>query len=205
MKLPNFTRPLYVARENSRFSSLFFAGGSLLCPRPPLLLSKHATQAKLAAKSEEKRLLNKTQKVSFSFSKLWYGPLGFNRENFANIWQIKWNWIISMKFETVRIYFFSEFSFCCHRKILQPWQRDVTTSAQSRTHSLQDFWSARADKKAWRVWVRDCWRLYFNFTGKAIPQHCTTITETLPCSICFRSSNKNIVWVVWMHLWDRFK
>ena len=34
-------------------------------------------------------------------------------------------------------------------------------------------------KKPERVWVRDCWRLYFNFTGKAIQQHCTTITETL--------------------------
>ena len=33
-----------------------------------------------------------------------------------------------MKFETVRIYFLSEFSVCCHPKILLPWQRDVTTS-----------------------------------------------------------------------------
>ena len=30
-------------------------------------------------------------------------------ENFANIWQIKWNWIWqSIKFETVRIFFFSD-------------------------------------------------------------------------------------------------
>ena len=63
--------------------------------------------------------------VSFSFSKLWYGPFGFNPENFANIWQIKWKWIRSRKFETVRIYFFSEFSVCSHPKILQPWQPDV--------------------------------------------------------------------------------
>ena len=33
-----------------------------------------------------------------------------------------------MKFGTVRIYFLSEFSVCCHPKILLPWQRDVTTS-----------------------------------------------------------------------------
>ena len=45
-------------------------------------------------------------KVSFSLSKLRYGPFGFNPRKFANIWQIKWNWIRSMKFETVRIYFF---------------------------------------------------------------------------------------------------
>ena len=32
-----------------------------------------------------------------------------------------------MKFETVRIYSLSEFSVCCHPKILLPWQRDVTT------------------------------------------------------------------------------
>ena len=31
-------------------------------------------------------------------------------ENFANIWQIKWNWIRSIKFETVQIHFLSEFS-----------------------------------------------------------------------------------------------
>ena len=45
-------------------------------------------------------------KVSFSLSKLRYGPFGFNPRKFAKIWQIKWNWIRSMKFETVRIYFF---------------------------------------------------------------------------------------------------
>ena len=70
----------------------------------------------------------KHKKFLFSFSKLRYVPFEFNPENFANIWQIKWNWIRSMKFETVRIYFLSEFSVCCHPKILLPWQRDVTTS-----------------------------------------------------------------------------
>ena len=29
--------------------------------------------------------------------------------------------------DEVRIYFLSEFSVCCHPKILLPWQRDVTT------------------------------------------------------------------------------
>ena len=33
-----------------------------------------------------------------------------------------------MKSGTVRIYFLSEFSVCCHRNILLPWERDVTTS-----------------------------------------------------------------------------
>ena len=33
-----------------------------------------------------------------------------------------------MKYETMRIYFLSEFSVCCHPKILLPWQHDVTTS-----------------------------------------------------------------------------
>ena len=68
------------------------------------------------------------KKFVFSFSKLRYGPFEFNPENFANIRQIKWNWIRSMKFKTVRIYFLSEFSVCFHPKILLPWQRDVTTS-----------------------------------------------------------------------------
>ena len=29
-------------------------------------------------------------------------------ENFPNIWQIKWNWIRSMKFETVQLHFLSD-------------------------------------------------------------------------------------------------
>ena len=71
--------------------------------------------------------LDNPQKVYF-FCKLRYGPFRLNPENLANIWQIKWNWIRSMKFETVRIYFFSEFSVCCHPKFLLPWQHDITTS-----------------------------------------------------------------------------
>ena len=54
--------------------------------------------------------------------------LELNPENFADIWQIQWNWIRSMKFETVWIYFLSQFSVCYRPKILLPWQRDVTTS-----------------------------------------------------------------------------
>ena len=60
--------------------------------------------------------VNTTQKVSFPFSKLRYGPFEFNPENFTNIWQIKWNWIRSLKFEPLQIYFLSEFSVCCHPK-----------------------------------------------------------------------------------------
>ena len=70
----------------------------------------------------------KHEKFLFSFSKLRYGPVQFNPENFANIWQIKWNWIRSMKFDTLPIYFLSDFSVCCHPKIFLQWQRDVTTS-----------------------------------------------------------------------------
>ena len=54
--------------------------------------------------------MNRTQKFSCSFSKLRYGPLNSTPENFANIWQIKWNWIRSMKFETVRIHVFGSLS-----------------------------------------------------------------------------------------------
>ena len=34
-----------------------------------------------------------TQKFSFSLSKLRFAPFGFNPEHFADIWQIKWNWV----------------------------------------------------------------------------------------------------------------
>ena len=45
-------------------------------------------------------LVNTAQKFSFSFSKLRYCPF----REIVNIKHIKWNWISSMKFETVRIY-----------------------------------------------------------------------------------------------------
>ena len=37
-----------------------------------------------------------------------------------------------MKFETLRIYFLSEFSVCCQPKILLSWQRDVRTSLYNK-------------------------------------------------------------------------
>ena len=71
-----------------------------------------------------------TKSFFFLFSKLRYGSFEFNPENFANIWQIKWNWIGSKKFETVRIYFLVNFrlwlsskKFCYHDN-----GTDVTTS-----------------------------------------------------------------------------
>ena len=84
-----------------------------------------------------------------NFTRLFYGVDKPNRkilntflsdstpENFANIWQIKWNWIRSNKFETVRIHFVSEFSVCCHLDILLPWKRDVTTSSLHPTQFFQ--------------------------------------------------------------------
>ena len=49
-------------------------------------------------------------------------------ENFANIWQIKWNWIRPSKFETARIHFLSDVFGLLSSRNLLPWQRDVTTS-----------------------------------------------------------------------------
>ena len=68
------------------------------------------------------------KKFSFSFSKIKYGPFGFNpwkfRQHLTN--EMKLNKMDSV--ETVRIHFYSEFSVCCHPEILLPWKRDVTTS-----------------------------------------------------------------------------
>ena len=50
--------------------------------------------------------MNKTQTLSFAFSKLSYGSFGFNLRKFR---QIKWHWIRSMKFEAVQIHFLSDF------------------------------------------------------------------------------------------------
>ena len=59
-------------------------------------------------------LVNKAQKFSLSFSQLRYGPSRFNPRQFrqeatTKILIQKWNWIRSMKFETVRIHFLSAF------------------------------------------------------------------------------------------------
>ena len=47
------------------------------------------------------------------------------RENFANIWQIEWDWLTAMKIKTMRIQIFR---FGWDPEILPPWQHDVTTS-----------------------------------------------------------------------------
>ena len=43
-----------------------------------------------------------TKKFFFSFSKLRYGLFGFSPENFASIWQIKWNWMINEVWNSVK-------------------------------------------------------------------------------------------------------
>ena len=57
-----------------------------------------------------------------SFSKHRYGPFGFNLRKVRQYLIKNWNWVTSVKFETVRL------SFCCHPEKLLPCQRDVTTS-----------------------------------------------------------------------------
>ena len=51
-------------------------------------------------------------------------------ENFAIIWQIKWNWIRSSKFETVRIHFLSDiFGLLSSRNFatMATWRNDFST------------------------------------------------------------------------------
>ena len=57
-----------------------------------------------------------------SFSKHRYGPFGFNLRKVRQYLIKNWNWVTSVKFETVRL------SVCCHPEKLLPCQRDVTTS-----------------------------------------------------------------------------
>ena len=81
-----------------------FAGYSRRCT------TATATWNFLISRARFMEQVNTAQEFSFSFSKLRYGPFGFNPEKFANIWQIKSNWIRSMKFETLRIHFSMTFS-----------------------------------------------------------------------------------------------
>ena len=68
------------------------------------------------------------ENVLFLFRNLDTGLWDSTPEKFDNIWQIKWNWIRSVKIETLWIHFLSELSVCCHPEILPPCQRDKTTS-----------------------------------------------------------------------------
>ena len=46
-------------------------------------------------------------------------------DNFAKIFQSKWNWIRSMSLKQSKFTFKWRFPLCCHPEILLPWQRDV--------------------------------------------------------------------------------
>ena len=59
------------------------------------------------------------ENVLFLFRNLDTGLWDSTPEKVDNIWQIKWNWIRSMKIEL---------SVCCHPEIFLPCQRDKTTS-----------------------------------------------------------------------------
>ena len=65
-------------------------------------LSRRCTTATwnlLISRTGLKKYVNTTQKFPFSFSKLRYGPFGFNPRKYReHCWQIKWWWIRSMKF-----------------------------------------------------------------------------------------------------------
>ena len=50
-------------------------------------------------------------------------------ENFANIWQIKWNKkLVRWSLKWCEFTFYVTFSVCCHPEILLPWQCDAMTS-----------------------------------------------------------------------------
>ena len=71
--------------------------------------------------------VNTTWKFSFPVCKLRSCPFGFNTRNVANIWQIKWNGIKSMKSETVRTHFLIKVFGLLS-------SRNFATIARSRSH-----------------------------------------------------------------------
>ena len=114
--------------ENGKKSNKFILAKQQLCTCITLFCTFFSCCCTTVTCAHFTEQVNTTQKVSFSFSKLTYGPVRFNPEKISNIWQMKWNWIRWMKFETVRIYFLSEFPVSCHPKLLLPRRRDLTTS-----------------------------------------------------------------------------
>ena len=69
--------------------------------------------------------VNQLKNFRFIFSKLWYGPFGFNQKNVANFDKFNnWNLIRSMKFEAVQILFLVNFRFVVIQKFF--FQDNVT-------------------------------------------------------------------------------
>ena len=107
------------------------------------------------------------KEFSFSFSELRYG--GF-RLNPIKIWQIEWNWIRSMNFETVQIH------FCYHPEILLLWQRDVTTSPLYSMVML------------WRALTMTSLKTLSNTFMEILKEHTTTVL----CKISVRRSKNSL-------------
>ena len=68
-------------------------------------------------------------KASFSFSKLRYGPFGFNPREFVNIWQIKWNWEIDEVWNSANLLFkwISGLLSSKHFATMVTWRNDFSS------------------------------------------------------------------------------
>ena len=91
-------------------------------------------------------------------------------EKFVNIWQIEWNWIRLMNFETVQIH------FCYHPEILLLWQRDVTTSPLYSMVML------------WRALTMTSLKTLSNTFMEILKEHTTTVF----CKISVRRSKNSL-------------
>ena len=99
--------------------------------------------------------MNTTQKSLFLFVTLETVPSDSTPENFAKIWQIKWNWLRSIK--KCEFTFEVTFSVCCHSEILLPWQRDVLT-----------YWQPSTTKPTYHVSLQAGWQTLVSFPGPSI-------------------------------------
>ena len=77
-------------------------------------------------------LVNTAQEISFNFLLLNSDTVlsDSTPDNFAKILQVKWNWIRSMKFETVRIHFLSDvFALLSSRNFatMAMWRNDFSS------------------------------------------------------------------------------
>ena len=88
-------------------------------------------------------------------------------ENFANIWQIKWNRIISIKFETVQIHFLSNvFGVLSSRNFatMATWRNDF-----SSLFFAQLSCSSHVGFLCWKLWLADFDSQVKNVKGQFVP------------------------------------
>ena len=91
-------------------------------------------------------------------------------ENFANIWQIKWNSVGSMKFETVQIHFLRDiFGLSSSRNsaIMATWCNDFSSLSREKVRMCNQM--VVGETEIIRIWTKNKWYCFLISWAYHIP------------------------------------